>query len=83
MALGPEHIVFLKTITPSQLEQISDEINLEMARTKSSFVIVGGPLKGIVVTKAIPIANSLTVDSFTASLDEIDSSMLLAREAIR
>jgi hypothetical protein len=83
MGLGPERIEFLKKISPAQLEQISDEINIEMARGKIGFVIVGIPFKGIVVTKAVPITSSLNEDSFVASLDEIDSSMLLAREAIR
>jgi hypothetical protein len=83
MALGPEHLAFLKKMTLPQMERVSDEINLEMARSKIGFLIVGTPFKGIVVTKGVPITSSLTEDSFAASLDEIDSSMLLAREAIR
>lgn len=83
MPLGPEHLDFLKKITPSQLERISDEVNLEMARNKMGFLVVGSPFKGIVVTKGVPITSSLTEDSFAASLDEVDSSMLVAREAIR
>jgi len=83
MPLGPEHIAFLKNMTPAQLERLSDEVNLEMARNRIGFMVMGAPFKGLLVTKTIPITSTLNEDSFIASLDEIDSSMLLAREAIR
>jgi hypothetical protein len=82
-ALSPEHEAALKKLSPSQLERISDEISLEMARSKVGFAAIGVPFKGLVVSKAVPITSSLTEDSFVATLDEIDSDMLLAREAIR
>lgn len=82
MTLAPEHIAYLKTMTPAQLERMQDEITIEMARAKIGFGVMV-PFKGIFVTKTVPITSNLTADSFTSDLDEIDSSMLLAREAIR
>jgi len=83
MPISPEHEAILEKLSPPQLERFTDEVNIEMARSKMGFLLVGGPIKGVIVTKAIPITNSLTEDSFVAYLDEIDSSMMLAREAIR
>ena len=83
MQLSPEHEAAVKKISSAQQVRISDEISLELARSKIGWAVVGAPFKGIVVSKAIPITSNLTEDSFIASLDEMDSSILLAREAIR
>ncbi|MGB8472686.1 MAG: DUF2299 family protein [Candidatus Acidiferrum sp.] len=83
LLISPEHQAALKKLSPAQLERISDEINLEMARNKTGFTILNAPFREIVVSKGVPITSNLTEDSFLASLDEIDSSILLAREATR
>jgi len=83
MALGPEHQAALKKLSPTQLESIMDEINLEMAIGKVGFGFVNGPTQAMFVSKAIPISSSLNENSFVGYLDEMDSALLLAREAIR
>lgn len=83
MSIAPEHEAILKSLSAPQLERVIDEINIELARSKIGFAFVTGTVNGIIVTKSVPITNDLTEDSFIASLNEIDSSMLLAREAIR
>jgi hypothetical protein len=83
MTVAPEHDAILKSLSPPQLEHVVDEIQLEMTRAKVGFTFINGPVRGIAVSKAVPITGSLSEDSFIASLDQIDGEMLLAREAIR
>jgi hypothetical protein len=80
----PEQEVILKKFSPSQIEHLTDEISIEMARSRINWWAVNESFeKGIIVAKAIPITSNLTEDVFGTTLDDIDHSMLLAREAIR
>jgi hypothetical protein len=83
VTLAPEHEAAVQKLSLSQQQRLADEINLEMARNKIGFAFIGPPFKGIRVSKGVPITSNLTEDSFAASLDEIDSSILLARESLR
>lgn len=83
LTVAPEHEAILKNLSASQLEHFTDEINMEMARNKTGFALMSGQTRAIVVAKAVPITNNLNEDLFLNSLNEIDTSILVAREAVR
>jgi len=84
VVLGQEHEAELKKLSPSQLEEVMDRINLELSHGRFGFTFIQSPTsKAIVVSKMAPISASLDESTFLDNLNEIDAALLLTREAVR
>jgi hypothetical protein len=69
-----------------QNQRTNHEVNLELARSKLGFLIAGSgmdsPIRGVVLTKTIPITENLSEAVFMSNIDEMDSGIALADEAV-
>jgi len=86
-----EHIPIITAFTNTQAQHLYEQVNLELTRARFGFRLIpqeytpktGRRLAGAQMMKSIPITPALTADAISGALDEIDSGMNLAREAIR
>ncbi len=76
----------LAKLTDEQSEFVTEELTLELARSKIGFTILGPPaqkepqIQLVVLSKGVPISG-LTERVFAEYLDEMDSAMRLSRSA--
>lgn len=95
LALSQEHLAMLNKLTKDEAHAATQEVLLELARTKLGFqmmtasgqlVAPGGsaaqPIvlqQTIVIMKAAPITNDLTEATFAQHINEIDSAIAIVR----
>lgn len=82
---GPEQRVILEKLSGPQKQEILHEINLELARSRIGYTVLGttdSPLKVTILIKMVPITDNLTEDSFISSINEMDSGIAFADEVI-
>lgn len=82
VTVSPDHAAIIGKLSDEQRIRLTDELTLELARSKLGFTI-GTPIRRVLLAKSVPIGNGLTEDVFAGYLDEIDSGILLVREAFR
>ena len=84
LVLSPEHQKTLAKLTEEQSAFVTEELSLELARSKIGFTIVGPPVQGepqiqlVVLMKGVPISG-LTESTFAGYMDEMDSAIKLSR----
>lgn len=85
LVLSPEHKEMLAKLTPEQCALVTEQLSLELARSKIGFTIIGPPARKeepqiqlVVLSKAVPISG-LTESMFAAYMDEMDSAIKLSR----
>lgn len=82
LKVSPEHKVLLHELTEEQRGRLSEELALEIARSKAGFAITD-PLETITLTRRIALTSGLTEEAFMARLDEVEADFVLARETFR
>jgi hypothetical protein len=81
---SPEHQAILATLTKDQADVVTQEVTLELARSKIGYTMAGPDaqhlMQAVILMKAVPLAN-LNEATFAAALDEVDSAVSLIRAA--
>jgi hypothetical protein len=86
LVLSPEHQKMLAKLTEEQSQFVTEELSLELARSKMGFTIMGPPaqtepqIQLVVLSKAVPISG-LTENEFAEYVNEVDSTIRLSRSA--
>lgn len=80
--ISPEHKAIISKMSPGQLMRLVDQVELEMARSGIGHTLNGPPLESVIITKSVPIGDSLSESVFAGYLDVMDNGMNLARESI-
>jgi hypothetical protein len=79
VVLVPEHVVALGKLDEQQALDVTEEVALELDRSRIQYAFVGAPrISNIGLSKAIRI-HDLTEDSFKGALDELDSDLGVVR----
>ena len=85
LVLSPEHKEMLAKLNPEQSEWITEQLSLELARSKIGFTILGPRARNeqpemqiVVLSKGVPIYG-LTEMRFAEYLDEMDSAIKLSK----
>jgi hypothetical protein len=83
VAMDADGQAFFAKLPPDQAEQIVDEVDLELARSGMGYEFVNTPIIGVILKKVVLISNSFTEETLTSDLEQMDSAVAIAREAIR
>jgi hypothetical protein len=84
LVLSADHQKKLAALTEEQSEFVSEELSLELARTRMGFTIVGPPagsqpqIQIVVLSKGMPISG-LTELAFSGYIDEMDSAIRVSQ----
>lgn len=84
MILSPEHQAILSKLTKEQAADVTEEVTLELARSKIGYTITGPPpgqMQTVLLQRSVPITSGLTEATFGGYLDEMDSAISLVRLA--
>jgi hypothetical protein len=81
LSLSPEHVTMVNQLDQEHSAMMIRELNLELARAKIGYALIGPPLKLIRMVKQVPITSTLNEHVFATLLNEMDSTVSLAREA--
>ena len=84
LILSPEHQAILSKLTKEQAADVTEEVTLELARSKIGYTITGPPpgqMQTVLLQRSVPITSGLTEATFGGYLDEMDSAISLVRLA--
>jgi hypothetical protein len=81
VVIGPDVQEIINKLSPSQRDQIRHEVEVALLTKGISFVLMSGRAALVGVAKPVPITSGLNEDVFASSIDELDKSTLLVREA--
>jgi hypothetical protein len=92
LALSPEHLALLNKLTPDEENSVSQEVLLEVARTRMGYQVMTAsgqqvapqsqPMvlqQTIVLMEGVPIGNELTEAAFAQHANELDSAVMIVR----
>lgn len=88
LALSPDHQKVLAKLTEDQSAFVTEELSVELARSRMGFTIIGPPVQApiqaqpqiqlVVLSKSAPISG-LTESTFLGYVNEMDSAATLSR----
>jgi hypothetical protein len=88
LVLSPENQAAYAKLTKQEVDDLTQEVSLELARSRMGYGIGqgtqatptgSGPQMGVLLVKGIPITNNLTEAGFAGYMDEIDSAISIVR----
>ena len=81
IVLTPEQSTALSKLTKDEQDAVTQEVQLELSRTTTSFILAGVPLQSIGLNRPVPIAG-LTETSFTQALDQLDNTIHMVQAIV-
>lgn len=81
ISISPEHKTVLDKLSPQEMTDFFNQLNMELARAKIGNIIQL-PTQ-ITVVSRIPITSSLTEDEFVRCVDEVEFDIIIVRSMIQ